>query len=159
MTLKRDDIGPLLGSCDHMLAKWIPYLQHCGIEHEKIFAMSDTNKSTDEKDPEADKKRHLQVVRAIMAQQPNAHPESNEAIVWDEPPEVPQEVADWIEQLGQHVDPFVKEGENTSVGEVQLEHILMTIAQWYVRKDGKYLSGVAIDRNHIWLRNFDFKSN
>jgi hypothetical protein len=138
---------------DHMLAKWIPYLQHCGIEHEKIFAMIDTNKSTDAKDPEADKKRHLQVVRAIMAQQPNAHPESNEAIVWDEPPEVPQEVADWIEQLGQHVDPFVKEGANTSVGEVQLEHILMTIAQWYVRKDGKYYDveepGAALSRDDV----------
>ena len=115
--------------------------------------MNDTNKSTDEKDPEADKKRHLQVVRAIMAQQPNAHPESNEAIVWDEPPEVPNEIADWIEQLGQHVDPFVKESASTSVGEVQLEHILMTIAQWYVRKDGKYYDveepGAALSRDDV----------
>jgi hypothetical protein len=138
---------------EHVLAKWIPYLQHCSIKHKKIFAMNDTNKSTDEKDLETDKKRHLQVVRAIMAQQPNAHPESNEAIVWDEPPEVPQEVADWIEQLGQHVDPFVKESASTSVGEVQLEHVLMTIAQWYVRKDGKYYDveepGAALSRDDV----------
>ena len=50
----------------------------------------------------------------------------------------PIEIADWIEQLGQHVGPFVKKSASTSAGEVQLEHILMTIAQWYVRKDGKY---------------------
>ena len=73
-----------------MLAKWSPYLQHCSIEHNKIFAMSDTNKSTDEKDPEADKKRHLQVVRAIMAQQPNAHPESNEALFGMSPQKYPK---------------------------------------------------------------------
>ena len=119
----------------------------------RFLPLHDTNKSTDEKGPEADKKRHLQVVRAIMAQQPNAHPESNEAIVWDEPPGVPNEIADWIEQLGQHVDPFVKKSASTSAGEVQLENILMTIAQWYVRKDGKYYDveepGAALSRDDV----------
>jgi hypothetical protein len=47
----------------------------------------------------------------------------------------------------------VKEGANTSVGEVQLEHILMTIAQWYVRKDGKYYDveepGAALSRDDV----------
>ena len=115
--------------------------------------MSDPNKSTAASDPEAEKKRHLKVIKAIMAQQPNTHPQSNEPIIWSEPPDVPKEVADWIEQLDGHVKPFVQVDDQNVDEEVQLEHILMTMAQWYVRKDGKYYDveepGAALSRDDV----------
>ena len=44
--------------------------------------MSGTDKSTEATDPEEDHKRHLKVVREIMAQQPNAHQLDNETTPW-----------------------------------------------------------------------------
>ena len=38
----------------------------------------------------------------------------------------------------QHVDQFPPVNKNGQYEPEQLEHIVMIMAQWYVRKDGKY---------------------
>jgi hypothetical protein len=53
-------------------------------------------------------------------------------------PDPPDDLRRWNENLAEHVDVFPPQ---TPPGEVTFDalgNILQTIAQWYVRKDGKY---------------------
>lgn len=121
-----------------MLAKCALCLQNRRIDKEQTCAMSDNEKSTERADSEADKRRYLKIARAIIAQQPNAQPKSKEAIVWGVPPDVPKKVATLTAQSDQQVEPSVLGDVDRSERDIQLKHILMTMDQWHVRKDGKY---------------------
>ena len=61
-----------------------------------------------------------------------------EKFALEELPALPGPVGDWVDQLSQHVDQFPRVNKNGQYEPEQLEHILMIMAQWYVRKDGKY---------------------
>ena len=94
--------------------------------------------NSDEKKIADEKSRHVKAFRARMSQLPNSHRKTADKLFHDDPPDVPEEIDDWISQLGDHVDPFPASSDRGMYKEEQLEHILMTMAQWYVRKDGKY---------------------
>lgn len=53
-------------------------------------------------------------------------------------PDPPQSQLAWNENLAQHVEKFAYIGPDGQTIKVPLTFILETIAQWYVRKDGKY---------------------
>jgi hypothetical protein len=65
-------------------------------------------------------------------------PESEHHVRHDFQPDPPEHLLRWDESLAEHVDVFPHQ---TPPGEVTFDalgNILQTIAQWYVRKDGKY---------------------
>lgn len=53
-------------------------------------------------------------------------------------PDPPLQLERWNENLAEHVEPFPPVPERGEATFSSLETILETIAQWYVRKDGKY---------------------
>jgi hypothetical protein len=53
-------------------------------------------------------------------------------------PDPPDHLLRWNENLAPHVEPFPPQTPPGEVSFDALENILQTIAQWYVRKDGKY---------------------
>ncbi|MDA9980275.1 DUF5906 domain-containing protein [Yoonia sp.] len=53
-------------------------------------------------------------------------------------PDPPLYLERWNENLAEHVEPFPPVPERGEATFTSLEIILKTIAQWYVRKDGKY---------------------
>ena len=53
-------------------------------------------------------------------------------------PDPPDHLLSWNENLAEHVDVFPPQPQPEEASFVTLENILKTIAQWYVRKDGKY---------------------
>ena len=50
----------------------------------------------------------------------------------------PQHLERWNENLAQHVEKFSAVIDETEPRFDTTENILQTVAQWYVRKDGKY---------------------
>ena len=60
-----------------------------------------------------------------------------EKFALEELPALPGPVGDWVDQLSQHIDLFPPANKNGQYEPEQIEHILMIMAQWYVRKDGK----------------------
>ena len=53
-------------------------------------------------------------------------------------PDPPDALLRWDENLAPHVEPFPPQTQPGEASFVTLENILKTVAQWYVRKDGKY---------------------
>ena len=68
-------------------------------------------------------------------------------------PDPPEHLERWTENVGQHVDRFGVIADPNEPNFETLENILRTIAQWYVRKDGKYYdveeSGPVFSRDDI----------
>ena len=102
--------------------------------------MTDKKEKTPKQKSISERERAETVARAILAQQPQLSKTAprKEKLAWDQTPTLPGQVGDWIDQLGQHVDQFPPVDPNGQHVPEQLEHILMIMAQWYVRKDGKY---------------------
>ena len=102
--------------------------------------MTDKKEKTPKQKSISERERAETVARAILAQQPQLSKTAprKEKLAWDQTPTLPGQVGDWIDQLGQHVDQFPPVHPNGQHVPEQLEHILMIMAQWYVRKDGKY---------------------
>ena len=53
-------------------------------------------------------------------------------------PDPPDHLLRWDENLAPHVEPFPPQTPPGEASFDTLKNILRTIAQWYVRKDGKY---------------------
>jgi hypothetical protein len=53
-------------------------------------------------------------------------------------PDPPDHLLRWDENLAEHVDVFPPQTQPGEASFDTLKNILRTIAQWYVRKDGKY---------------------
>ncbi len=56
----------------------------------------------------------------------------------DFPPDPPLSLERWNQNLAEHIEPFPPLPQQSEASFTSLETILKTIAQWYVRKDGKY---------------------
>ena len=73
--------------------------------------------------------------------------------VEDDIPDPPDNLLRWNENIGQHIDKFVDVTKDSEAKFDSLDDILQTVAQWYVRKDGKYYDveepGPVFSRNDV----------